>query len=846
MRLRTLSLAALLILLPTAPAADPAERGRRVLSLDGAWQIADARGDAVPARFDHTVPVPGLVSQAEPPFADPPGPKVADRRAGPQKDPHRDYFWYRRTFRLDGPVPAVARLKVHKAMFGTKVVLNGQSLGEHQACFTPGWFDARAALKTGDNEMLIRVGADRDTVGPAIPSGFDYEKDRYIPGIFDSVELILSGTPHVVRVQAVPDLAGRSVRVLALIRNDGPETKPAVAFSVREPRPGNREAEVGTVAAPAAPLAPGAETTLDVRIPLPGCRAWSPEDPFLYTLTVDTGADRLRTRFGMREFHFDPKSGRAILNGQPYPMRGSNITLYRFFEDAECRGRPWDRAWVRTMHQRVKDMHWNCLRYCIGFPPEAWYDIADELGLLIQDEFPIWFGGPGWSKWPPELKRDQLAREYTEWMQERWNHPCVVIWDATNETSSPETAAAVRLVRGLDLSNRPWDNSYMPPEQPGDVLESHPYHFQNANFKLRDLAHADPVPQGNPVKNDGQHAVVINEYGWLWLNRDGSPTTLTRDLYRNLLGPDSTPEQRRRLYARYTAAETEFWRSHRKAAAVMHFTTLGYSRHDGQTSDHWLDVGQLTWEPEFLRFVKDAFAPVGLMIDAWADEYPPGQEHVFPVAIVNDLPTPWKGEVRIRLVREGRSRWVRTQPAEVPPLGHAVVSFAVPIPTREGAYEVEAALLEPGKEPVRSVRDFEVLSEAQRRARRGLAVGRPVKASSSIARDGATSAEAAVDGRLDTRWSSEFSDPQWLAVDLGEVTKVSRVELLWEAAYARAYAIEVSSDGQTWKAVARTDAGQGGTEVVRFAPTDARWVRFFGTRRATPHGYSLWEFRVFP
>ena len=41
---------------------------------------------------------------------------------------------------------------------------------------------------------------------------------------------------------------------------------------------------------------------------------------------------------------------------------------------------------------------------------------------------------------------------------------------------------------------------------------------------VRDLAQADPVPWGNVVDNDGTHAVVINEYGWLWLNRDGSPT----------------------------------------------------------------------------------------------------------------------------------------------------------------------------------------------------------------------------------------------------------------------------------------------------------------------------------
>jgi hypothetical protein len=72
------------------------------------------------------------------------------------------------------------------------------------------------------------------------------------------------------------------------------------------------------------------------------------------------------------------------------------------------------------------------------------------------------------------------------------------------------------------------------------------------------------------------------------------------------------------------------------------------------------------------------------------------------------------------------------------------------------------------------------------------------------------------------------------------------VELSWEAAYARAYTIDVSSDGQAWRTVFTTTDGKGGLEVVRFAPVDARWVRMHGTQRGTRFGYSLWELRVFP
>lgn len=812
-----------------------AKAPRTVIPLDGTWAVEEGGMDQPPAVFEHVVPVPGLLTLARPGFVEP-GPKVVDRQAIPQKDLRRDAFWYRRTFRVNGPVPAIAQVKVGKAMFGTRVVLNGHTLGDHAPCFTPGYFDARPALKSGENEILIRVGADRNAVGPAIPSGFDFEKERYIPGILDSVEVILSGTPHFVSLQTAPDIAAKTVRVQAVLRNDGESTQSVVKFVVREAK--SRREAGGLVSGPVS-VSRGEETLVEVRIPIAGCRLWSPEEPFLYTVEADSGSDRVRTRFGMREFHFDPASGQAVLNGKPYFLRGSNFTVYRFFEDSECRDLPWKAGWVRRLHERVKEMHWNCLRYCIGFPPEAWYEIADEVGLLIQDEFPIWHGGPGWSNWPKELKREELVLEYGEWMRERWNHPCVVIWDANNETSSGETGPAIAQVRGLDLSHRPWDNSYSVPQEPGDVFESHPYHFQNANFKLADLAKADAVPQGNAVRNDGQHATIINEYGWLWLNRDGTPTTLTKQLYLNLLGIPSTTEQRRHVYATYTAAETEFWRGHRKAAAVMHFTTLGYSRKDGQTSDHWLNVAGLRWEPEFKRYVRDAFAPVGLMVDYWNGNPTAGTIAEVPVVLINDLENPWNGLVKMRLKFGKKVVAESKREARIEPFGTATVVFPITWPEKTGQYVLEAELREVDGKKVRSVRDLNTVDAKSL----GLAYGKAATASSVHSETYA--AANAVDGNVGTYWSSSFNDGAWLAVDLGEERRISRVRIVWEAAFARSYSVEVSTDGQNWTAVCRTEEGKGGISEITFAPVQARHVRLVCARRGTQWGNAVREFNVF-
>ena len=564
----------------------PSALGQRtVIPLDGPWEIAEGRMNAPPAGFEHHVPVPGLVDEAQPPFTGVGLPS-----------PLREAFWYRRTFQVKGQVPAMAVLKLHKAAYGARVLLNGVPLGEHMPSFTPGYFDARAALHGNGavNELVVRVGALPNVLPPTVSSGYDVEKSRYIPGLFDSVELILSGTPNIVRVQVAPDIANQAIRVQAVVHGADPKSAAQLRFKVREARSGR---VVGDGSSAPVDVEGSADQTVEVRLPIRHCHLWSPEDPFLYELETSTGADTLRTRFGMREFRLDHDTGRAMLNGRPYYLRGSNVTLYRFFEDPQCADRPWREDWVRRLHRAFKSMHWNALRYCIGFPPEAWYRIADEEGILIQDEFPVWRGAA--AGWPAELTPQELSREYTEWMQERWNHPCVVIWDAQNETSTKVTGEALQLVRSLDLSNRPWDNGYGEAQAPGDSFESHPYLFYNPKFKLSGLANVSGVPQGNQRPNSSHNPIIINEYDWLWLQRDGSPTTLSRKVYENLLGTNATPAQCWHLNARYNAALTEFWRAHRACAGVMHFCGLGYSRTNGQTCDNFIDLEKLRYAPEF-------------------------------------------------------------------------------------------------------------------------------------------------------------------------------------------------------------------------------------------------------
>jgi hypothetical protein len=104
----------------------------------------------------------------------------------------------------------------------------------------------------------------------------------------------------------------------------------------------------------------------------------------------------------------------------------------------------------------------------------------------------------------------------------------------------------------------------------------------------------------------------------------------------------------------------------------------------------------------------------------------------------------------------------------------------------------------------------------------------------------------AVDGNLTTRWSSAYSDPQWIVVDLGATHSITEVDLNWETACGKNYVIQTSPDDVTWT-TQTTVTGNTTTGLLQYpysTPISARYVRMYGTARATQWGYSLWEFTV--
>lgn len=681
---------------------------RKVTNLNGTWEIAKTDLLAqLPSSFESEVPVPGLVDMANPAVDD-------------QDTIYANsIYWHKRTFTINDKNADVIQLKINKACYHTWVYVNGKLAGENVYNFTPTLFNIKPFLNDNgkDNELCIAVGC-YPNLPDTVVGGGDFEKSKYTPGIYDDVKIITSGYPFISNVQAAPDIKNEQLQVAAEIldKNGG---NSVVSYLVRE-SVSKKIIAKGSVEQ----KTDKGLNQVDFTVSMKDCQLWSPENPFLYDLEISTSGDNSVTRFGMRKFSTLPDSSVVFLNDKPYYLRGTNVCIFRFFEDPNRKGLPWDSGWSVMLHERFKEMHWNSIRYCIGFPPERWYEIADSLGFLIQDEYPVWTGKKSYEKILKRVSSKNLASEYKEWMRERWNHPCVVIWDAQNESITDTTAKSIQLVRSLDLSNRPWDNGFAAPASPQDVIESHPYLFSNyfksktlqkgylkelfqENRPLRfDPNDISPSPDGKFYKNPN----IINEYSWLWLNRDGSTTPLTDNVYAQVFPEADTPEKRFEVYAKSVAILTEYWRAHRRAAGILHFCGLGYSRPEkprGATSDNFMDIHTLTYEPNFYKYVKPAFAPVGLMIDFWEENVKPEQQLTVPVHIINDTYEKVENTVRLNLLSGGKVIVQKSVPFTLEELQKKIVETDLLVPEIKGAVQMEATILYQG-ETIKSMREFVV------------------------------------------------------------------------------------------------------------------------------------------
>jgi len=123
-----------------------------------------------------------------------------------------------------------------------------------------------------------------------------------------------------------------------------------------------------------------------------------------------------------------------------------------------------------------------------------------------------------------------------------------------------------------------------------------------------------------------------------------------------------------------------------------------------------------------------------------------------------------------------------------------------------------------------------------------LALGKAVTASTTV---NGNLPGSLVDGTTATRWESATADPQWITIDLGEPTTIDSAVIRWEAASAKTFQLQVSTDNATWANAYATSSGPGGIQSISFTPVTARYVRLYLTQRNTQWAYSVYDLELY-
>ena len=447
----------------------PQMRRDSYLNLNGRWEYAITDSDELPRRWDGTILVP---------FS----PESALSGVGRSLQPGQT-LWYRREVILpQGFIPADGRLLLHFGAVDQEAAVywNGRLLGRHMGGYNAFTLDATDALGPR-NSLVVRVHDDTD----ASFHSRGKQKTRR-GGIWYTPQ---SGIWQTVWMEAVPRHYIESLRIVPLFDQS------AVEVMVRCSQPLQCEA---TVDGRTVPFTSGEPA----RIPMPDFRAWSPEDPYLYDLSVTLGEDRVESYFGMRKMEVRADRGgvkRLFLNGEPYFQSG--LLDQGYWPDGLYTA-PSDEALIYDI-QTAKAMGFNLLRKHIKVEPMRWYYHCDRLGMLVWQDMPSGGGKYRFSTITLPLvtgihRRDNHYRafarassqgrgEYMDELEEMvgqlFNAPSVVLWVPFNEGWGQfDSTLVMERLRALDPT-RPVDPASGWHDQGAGELRSLHVYFKPFRFR---------------------------------------------------------------------------------------------------------------------------------------------------------------------------------------------------------------------------------------------------------------------------------------------------------------------------------------------------------------------------
>ena len=349
--------------------------------------------------------------------------------------PELRYFdgliWFQRRFDAATKPGQRSFLRFEAVNYRAYVYLNGKEVGRHEGGFTPFVVEVTDTLRAQGNRLVVGVDSKHDA--NSVP-GEITDWDLY-GGITRPVKLIQTPATFIDDATLRLNDAGRLVGSLQL---NGPQ---AANRAVNLRIPGLN------LTLPARTDANG-EARFDVTAPA-GLKRWSPDTPTLYDVDFDAGDDKLRDRIGFRTIAV--RGSEILLNGQPIFLKG--ICIHEEEIGANPARRIDDAAARRLLGEVKNGLHGNYVRLSHYPHNETMLRVADEIGLLVWSEIPVY-----WTvNWDNPATLDLARRMQAETIYRDRNRAAVVLWSIGNETPVADNrtrfhTALAETVRALDPS----------------------------------------------------------------------------------------------------------------------------------------------------------------------------------------------------------------------------------------------------------------------------------------------------------------------------------------------------------------------------------------------------------
>ena len=338
--------------------------------------------------------------------------------------------WYRHRFDYT-PADPTHRLFLHfgAANYLADVYLNGHKLGRHVGGFTPFAFEVTGLVLPTGNSLVVRV--DNTRHADAVPT---VNTDWWNYGGLTRDVTLLETPATFIADYNVQLKKGAADRIVAHVRLDGARLQQKVTLAIPE---------LGLTAE----LATDATGEVITEFAAPALTPWSPGQPKLYAVTLATETDRIADRIGFRSIAV--RGADILLNGESVFLRG--ICLHE--ENPFRGGRANSEAEARQALGWAKELGCNFVRLAHYPHNEHLARVADELGLLLWEEIPVY-----WTiAWENPATLANARAQLTDLIVRDRNRASVIVWSVANET--PVSEARTHFLQTLVDTARSLDNT---------------------------------------------------------------------------------------------------------------------------------------------------------------------------------------------------------------------------------------------------------------------------------------------------------------------------------------------------------------------------------------------------